>query len=394
MAKKREYKSGEITNRGDDTWQLRYRRNGRRFSETFKGAETEARERMLDLRSAAKAGKLVEPDKMTFADWLEYWLAIGAPGNKKTRKAGPRAIERYEQLLRRHVIPHLGEERLQGISSTDIEMLYTALEQGTLAQKTQRHVHIVLKACLDAAKRSKKISVNPIEDALKEPADIESDHGEALDAEQLKELLRHFKDSALYPIIYTAVVTGARRNEILALRWTDLNVEKKQLRIERSIEETKKHGRRFKAPKTERGKRVIDVDDTLIALLLEQRDKHRRLVAGVPDGAEVNLLVKLPRDALMFPSTAGAEFDCKRTRNPSSVSNEFMLQARRRFPGLRFHDLRGSHATMLLDNGTSVHTVAARLGHDATVLLKSYAKRTRGADKAAAAKIGALLGMI
>jgi integrase len=381
---KREYGGGEITDRGNNTWQLRYRHNGKRISETFKGTKKEAKQRMLDLRTAAKDGETVAPNKMTFAQWLDHWLAIGAPGNDKTSKAGPRAIERYEQLLRQHVVPHLGSMRLQKINSDDIDSLYTALEEGTLAPKTQRHVHVVLNACLDAATRSKpkKISVNPIEGALKEPANVESDHGEVLDAEQLKELLRAFKDSALYPIIYTAVKTGARRNEVLALRWTDLDVKNRQLRIERSIEETKKHGRRFKPPKTERGNRVIDIDDALIALLLAERDKHRRIIAGVPDGADVNLdLVKLPDDALMFPSTAGDDFDCTRTRNPSSVSNEFMLQARRRFPGLRFHDLRGSHATILLNDGESVHVVAARLGHDPVVLLKSYAKRTRGADK-------------
>ena len=60
------------------------------------------------------------------------------------------------------------------------------------------------------------------------------------------------------------------------------------------------------------------------------------------------------------------------------------------FPELRFHDLRGSHETLLLDAGVPVHVVAARCGHDPAVLLRSYAKRTRKADTSAAAVIGAL----
>jgi integrase len=60
------------------------------------------------------------------------------------------------------------------------------------------------------------------------------------------------------------------------------------------------------------------------------------------------------------------------------------------FKGLRFHDLRGSHETALLDRGVPVHVVAARRGHDPAVLLRNYAKRTKKADTSAAAVIGAL----
>jgi integrase len=60
------------------------------------------------------------------------------------------------------------------------------------------------------------------------------------------------------------------------------------------------------------------------------------------------------------------------------------------FPGLRFHDLRGTHETMLLDAGVPVHVVAARCGHDPAVLLRGYAKRPRKADTSAAAVIGGL----
>src|SRR5262249_980703 len=90
--------------------------------------------------------------------------------------------------------------------------------------------------------------------------------------------------------------------------------------------------------------------------LLSERDKHLRLVAGVPDSATVDLsLVKLPPDALMFPSFAGRELDLTRLRDAHSVTQEFEKQARKHFPGLRFHDLRGSHETMLLDKGVPVH---------------------------------------
>ena len=150
--------------------------------------------------------------------------------------------------------------------------------------------------------------------------------------------------------------------------------------------------RRFKEPKRASHKRTITIDVSLVELLLSVQEKYLRLVAGVPDGAAVDLsLVKLPADALMFPSPAGRTFDFTRPRNAYVVTRQFERHARKQYPGLRFHDLRGSHETALLDAGVPVHVVAARCGHDPAVLLRAYAKRTRKADTDAAAAIGELL---
>jgi len=110
----------------------------------------------------------------------------------------------------------------------------------------------------------------------------------------------------LYGIVSVAAFTGMRRNETLALRWSDLNAAKKTLRIERALEETKQHGIRFKGPKRESHKRTITIDDDLLALLLAERAKHLRLVAGVPEGVALELgLVRLPEGSLMFPNLIG-----------------------------------------------------------------------------------------
>jgi integrase len=224
------------------------------------------------------------------------------------------------------------------------------------------------------------------------PSPGESDHGLALDADGLRKLIDGFRASVLFSIVATAALTGARRNEILALRWTDFDATNKTLRIERALEETKEAGLTFKPPKTKRGTRTITIDDDLVALLIAEREKHLRLVAGVSESAAVDLsLVRLPEGALMFPSPAGNRFDFTRPRDPHAVTRGFVRRARKLgFKGLRFHDLRGSHETALLDAGVPVHVVAERCGHDPAVLLRNYAKRTRKADTSAAAVIGSL----
>ena len=221
------------------------------------------------------------------------------------------------------------------------------------------------------------------------PVPGESDAGQVLDQEQLTALLSAFRGSVLYPIVAVAAFTGARRNEILALRWSDFAAEAKTLTIARSLEETKAHGRRFKEPKTRRGSRTIAIDDGLAGLLLAEREKHLRLTAGIADGTEVDLsLVRLPDEALIFPSPGE---DITRPRDARSLTKEFARRARKLgFPGLRFHDLRGTHETLLLDAGVPVHVVAARCGHDPAILLRTYARRTKKADTSAAVAIGAL----
>jgi len=120
--------------------------------------------------------------------------------------------------------------------------------------------------------------------------------------------------------------------------------------------------------------------------------RHLRIAAGVADGISVDLsLVNLPEGALVFPSTAGAEFYFTRPRHPQAITGEFVKRARKLgFLKLRFHDLRGTHETLLLDAGVPVHVVAAWCGHDPAILLRVYAKRTKKADTSAAAIIGAL----
>jgi integrase len=250
-------------------------------------------------------------------------------------------------------------------------------------------VHVVLGALLSTAHRKGEIANNPMVKVEQipnpdcQPADADEPEvdsiGEGLDETELTKLIAGFKSSSLYPVVVLAAACGARRNELLALRWSDLDTEKKTLRIECALEQTKKFGIRRKRP--ERGWRTINLDDSVIAVLLAEKEKHLRLHAGIPDGTTVNLgLVRLPAGTLMFPAAPepGKEFDLTKPRNPRNFSKEF---ARRAgvigFGATRFHDLRGIHTTALLYAGIPVHTVAQRIGEDQATLLRNYAKRKR-----------------
>lgn len=132
------------------------------------------------------------------------------------------------------------------------------------------------------------MAITPMGRVERTPSPGESDHGQVLDKEQLAALVQSFRGFALYPIVAVAALTGARRNEVLGLQWSDLDPVAKTLRIKRAVEEPKQ-GRRLKGPRRENHKRTIQIDDALVRLSLSVREQYLRLVAGVPDGVAVDL---------------------------------------------------------------------------------------------------------
>jgi integrase len=381
--------------------------NGRRKRKwhSFKGKKREAQAECARLISELKSGGYVETSKLTVGQWIDQWLEAGAPGRRR-KKVSQRTLERYGQLLCTHVKPVLGDRPLQQLRSPEIDKLYAGLEaEAKIAPRTAHHVHVVFGAALATAHRKGMIAANPMArveqipnpdgQVFNEIADDNADDiGEGLDEADLAKLIAGFKPSSLYPVVALAATTGARRNELLALRWSDLDVDKKTLRIERAWEQTKKFGLRLKPPKTKRGLRTIEIDDATVAMLLDERARHQRIIAGIPDGAAgVDLaLVRLPASALMFPAVPerGEDVDLAKPRNPRNFSKEFARKADLLgFGKTRFHDLRGIHSTALLDAGIPVHTVAQRIGDDPAVLLRNYTKRkrTRKANESVASAI-------
>jgi integrase len=386
MTKRGRYGDGSIDQRGENIWRVRYRVGGKRFAKTITGPKADARKALRELLKAADDNTHVEPDKVTFGQWVERWLAAGAPGRRQ-RSVGRRTLIRYAQILRLHVLPVLGDRPLQQIRADEIDTLYLKL------QGKAHFAHVVLGSCIASAVRQRVMAANPMQYLGKVPAAGEHDHGIALDPEQARKLVAGFRGHPLHLLVVTALATGARRNELLALRWTDLDVAAKTLRIERSLERTTGNSA-IKAPKTSRGVRTISIDEELLALLLTEKERYLRIEAGVPEGASVNLgLIRLPEGALIFPGSpkeGGFSFTVR--RHPDTVTKAFCRVARKLgFPKLRFHDLRGTAITRMLTAGIPPHIVAKRHGHDAATMLRSYAKALPQDDAHAAAVMAEML---
>lgn len=388
VQRRRRHGEGTIEDAGKDRWRLRYRVNGKRHSVTISGNRGDATKELRARLKAGDDGQHIAPNKLTLEEWAKSWIA--------SRDVNERTRESYSGLLNTHVVPVLGSRRVQSLTPTDLDELYRALaktgvargSKRSLSPRTVRHVHVVLSGCLKTAVLKGILPINPADRADK-PRAADSDAARVLDGKELAALVAGFQGHPLGAIVAVATWTGARRNEVLALRWSDIDFDAKTVRIERAVEETKAYGRRTKEPKTARGRRTIAVDDGLLAILSGIRERHLRVVAGIPDGATADLsLVRMPEGALVFPAPGA---DLTALRDVNAVTRTFERHAATLgFGHLRFHDLRGSHETMLLDAGVPVHTVAARCGHDPAILLRAYAKRTASSDAKAAAVIGEL----
>jgi integrase len=249
--KRGHYGSGSIDPSGEGSWRLRYRIDGRRHSRVVEGTRTEAAKVLRRLLATADEGRHVPASRVTLGAWIEEWLGL--------HRASARSLERYAQLLRTNVVPVLGSRPLQSLTPRDIDALYIALRDSR-SPRTVRHLHSILGACLKSAVKKGLLPQSPVAGA-EAPKAGEPNHGTVLDEAQLVALVDGFRGSPLYGIVAVAAFTGARRNEILALRWSDL--DGRQLTIARAID-----GRRgLKAPLTDRGTRTIAIDVGLAGLL-------------------------------------------------------------------------------------------------------------------------------
>lgn len=362
--------------------------------------EKEAKRELRRLLSQADQGTHVDPKRLTLGEWIETWISVHAE-----QSVSAKTLERYTELLKLHVKPHLGAQSLQKLSTVHIDSLYAKLrtegkrsrtavseesgaaeERSGLSEQTILHVHRVLSRLLSIAVKKRLLARNPAEDATAPRPKARKGTGDskriqALDRAQLKTLLNGLNGKELFLLVAVAAGTGMRRGELLGLRWTDIDFEQGKIRVQQSVEQTRA-GIQFKEPKNSTSKRTVGIDRGLVDLLRAHWKSQAELL--------LKFGAKLPPDALLFPKDP---LEPAAPTKPEYVSKKFAVAARQiGFPNLRFHDLRHTHATLLLTAGVPVNAVATRLGHSTPVVtLTVYGHVIRQAEEQAVSVAGTLL---
>ncbi len=313
----------------------------------------EAGRRLRDAMADA-ARKSAAGSSPTVEWWCRRWLDTSA------QRIRPATLRSYRQAIRLHVLPYLGSWPLAELRAGDVERWISDLSARGLAPSTIATSRRIFAACLADAERDGRIARN-VARLAHAPRVEGTTRRRALTAAEARVLLeaaRTDPDAGL--LVTLALATGARVGELLGLDWSDIDVDAGTLRI---------RGSRSRAglgpTKSARGRRLV----TLPPFALEALRAETRATGPVftmPDGGP------------MIPERAGERWRA--------------LRKRAGFDGLRFHDLRGTVATLGLAAGIPPKALADVLGHDPAVLLRTYAGPIEGGRDAVAAALAGALG--
>ena len=307
----------------------------------------------------------------TFGVYLTMkWL----PAKQLTLR--PSTWDGYRRLIELHVLPHLGRVPLRHLRAEHLDRLYAILLErgrsdgrGGLDTKTVHEVHIVLRRALRDAERRGSIVRNPAELAhAPKRRPLTSSEFRAWNADQLGSFLALAQTSTHFTALWLAANTGMRRGEVLGLRWGDVDLESARLSVNRSLISVAYELHESRG-KTRTARRTIDLDERTVGVLGSIRKT----------GSE--------EDSYVFCHEDGSPI------HPQVLSDAFKrLVSQSGLPRIRLHDLRHTHATLLLKAGVPIKVVSERLGHSTPgFTMATYQHVLPGMQAEAARTFAALL---
>lgn len=307
---------------------------------TVKGTKKETEMRLSELLHQLDNATFIKPGKTTLAEYLERWLSDYAKPN-----LSPRGFERYESMARVHLIPGLGNISLTQLRSEHIQAHYAAKLNEGLSPLTVRYHHTVLHKALQTAVKWGLVSRNAADGV-----DVPHTHRNEMqtwDEFEITHFLEVAKDSPYYTLFFTALYTGMRRSEMLALRWQDIDFLFSQVSVSRSLHQLKDGSFVFTQPKSAKSKRTIALSPSAILTLQANREKQ--------EATRAKLGVPLKDDDLVFSTLEGKPL------RPNTVSRAWkMLAARAGVKVIRLHDARHTHASLMLKQGVHPKIVQER----------------------------------
>ncbi len=359
-------------NKGGNTWSLVISLGAdpatgklKQHWETVKGSKRDAEKRLSELLHQLDTGAYMAPGKTTVADYLDRWLADYARANLT-----PRSYDRYESITHVHLLPALGSIPLTQLRANHLQAHYAAMLKAGLSPLTVRYHHTVLHKALATAIKWGLISRN-VADGVDVPRSRRPDMQTWNEAE-LNVFLEAAKDTQYYALFYTALFTGMRRSELLALRWQDFDFIYGQIYVNRSMHRLKDGTYVFTAPKSAKGRRTIALPPSAFLVLQDYRKQK--------DADALMLEVEIKDGDLIFCHIDGTPW------RPNTITRAWpMLAARAGVKVIRLHDARHTHASLMLKQGIHPKVVQERLGHSTiSITLDTYSHVAPGLQEAAA----------
>ncbi len=316
----------------------------------------------------------ISSGRETVGELLDIWLTHCEASGRS-----PTTLRKYRDMADRIVRPELGKVRLSRLTARQLDALYAKLTAKGNKATTVRRVHALIAAALHQGRKWQMVATNVAQDAS--PPRVHAAPIRVPSIEEVRAILTEAErvEPALGTLLAVGTLTGARRGELCALRWSDLDWSEGLLTIARSVYETEGGGWAEKATKTHQIRRVA-LDELGLAVLRRYRT--------VVDSLAKQLRLSLPPDAFMFSiSPVGSE-----PIRPDVVTKFTARIAKAAGVDTHLHALRHFSATQLIAAGHDVRTVAGRLGHaDAGITLRVYSHVLPSRDREAAATLGRAL---
>jgi len=347
---------GHIKQRSKGSWTIildlgRDPATGKRKQQwvTIRGTKREAEKKLAELQHQLDVGTFVKPAKTTLGEFLDSWLTGYAWPN-----VAPRTAEGYEHIIRQHLVPGLGAIPLVQLTGQHLQAYYAdklahgRLDgKGGLNARTVRHHHVTLHTALQSAVKWGLLARNPT-DAVDAPR-YQPKEMRTLDEDGLDKFLDAARETPYYSLFYLAFYTGMRRSEMLALRWSEIDLDLAELSVVRSLHHLRDGRTVFRSPKTAKGRRTISLSPST-AILLRDHQQAQRL--------NQTLLGRIPLDEdLVFSNIDGSPL------LPDTVTHAWVRLARRTGLKVRLHDARHTHASLMLKQNVRPKVVQERLGH-------------------------------
>ena len=347
--------------------------DGRRARKTVYGrTRKECYDSLQGAQRAIGSGLTPAPERLTMETYLTDWLAT------HRREIRASTFASYEAIVRVHLIPGIGQNRLARLTVPDVRRLLHAKSDAGLSPRRVAMIRSVLRTALGQAVKDRNVPVNVAE--LADPPKQERHEIHPLSPEQARQFLDAIAGHRLEGLFVTALSSGLRSGELRALRWADINLELRTLSVEAGM--TKVGGEWQRGPtKSKASQRMVPLPDRAVTALRQHQvlQQAERLAAGTAwIGNQWDLV---------FVSEVGTPLD------PSNVIHTYQRElARAGLPRQRFHDTRHSVATFWLAAGVPARVVADMLGHSQVSLtLNVYTHVVPSLRREAADRLDAIL---
>ena len=307
--------NGSIRSRGKGTWELTIdlgkdaSGKRRRKFVNVKGTKAHAQQKLRELLTSLDKGIPVSGSRISFGDWLSRWFAEHVVPNTRQKSQ-----ERYEGLIREHIVPSLGNIELAKVTPSDIQGLEARLLAHGMSPKGVESVHNVISGAFKYALRMEVVWRNPAKAVS--PPKITHREVEPPEISWVKGVLRlaEVGNNPLFACLHLIAYTGIRRGEALGLRHQDLDLEHGTVSIIQTISRSVQKGIIVETTKSAAGRRVVDIDDITVNILRAHIGRQLLYRAELGDAYQDT--------GLVFPSPLGEPL------NPMKLTRAFQALAK------------------------------------------------------------------